>query len=83
MITLPHGFTPVAFAGYFWHLKEQKLYSIKSGILKPLKIQRNKWTQYILGWNISHKGHKVFLAFADLQKLTLKDYVIPKQRCLF
>ena len=37
MVTLPKDFVAIKFPGYFWNIKEQRLYSMKvTGVLRPL-----------------------------------------------
>jgi hypothetical protein len=82
MITFPEEFIETSVPGYFWSIKEQKLYSIKSGQLKilsgPVKIE----TQYkgrFFGWVVSHMGERVYLAVEYLTSLNDKnaDYELP------
>ncbi len=41
MVTLPKNFVATRFPGYFWNVKEKKLYSIKvTGELRPMALQR-------------------------------------------
>ena len=94
MITLPEQMTAVPkYPGYFWHVDEEQLYSIKvDGVLKPLKKQYS--LGYFKGMNqqhhaalwasfdeyfyrISHKGKRKFLGDRYLKRLPLRDGQIP------
>ena len=41
LVTLPEHFVGLRFyPGYFYNIENKQLYSLKSGILKPLKLQK-------------------------------------------
>lgn len=81
MIIAPIGFTPTKYAGYYYHINEQRLYSIKSGILKPIKHQPpSYWNKGHGGYTISHCGKKRWLCDQYLNKLQIEDYVIPTDK---
>lgn len=40
MVKFPPDFVKTHYVGYFWSIEEDWLYSIKSGILRPLKLHR-------------------------------------------
>lgn len=64
MIYLPADFVETKFTGYFWSVKDQWLYSIKSGQLKFLVRCRPFRTRYgtmFHGWVVSHEGVKRYL----------------------
>ena len=44
----PERFVKTHWPGYFWDVEEKRLYSIKSGVLKPLVEQKRLY--YKLGW---------------------------------
>jgi len=73
MIHLPQEFVTTKFPGYFWNLKEQKLYSIKvSGLLKPLTFSPRRWTPNGImdaGYRVSVAGRRRFLPQYYLEKL--------------
>ena len=38
MITFPDGFVATRFPGYFWNIKDEKLYTMKvTGVLRPMR----------------------------------------------
>ena len=83
MVTLPKEFVAIKYPGYFWHLKEQKLYSIKvGGVLRRLSGPRkpNPFNHYIEGYQISVEGRKRVIALATLTKLKAADSVIPVEK---
>lgn len=43
MITFPDGFVMLNYPGYFWHPESECVYSIKSGILTPMKLNKLRW----------------------------------------
>lgn len=43
MVVLPAEYVMTRWPGYFWNTVQQRLYSIKSGVLKPMKSHQ--------GWN--------------------------------
>jgi hypothetical protein len=47
MVTLPPGFVAIKFPGYFWNLRTKRLYSIKSGMLKPIKPLSKSSAEYL------------------------------------
>ena len=41
MVTLPVDFVATRYPGYFWNVKEKKLYTLKvTGELRPMKFQK-------------------------------------------
>jgi hypothetical protein len=78
MLIFPPEFTPIVkYPGYVWNLKEQHLYSYKSGSLKRLPLNHpnhfNHWREP--GYKISHLGIRRGISLAWLKKLTA-DYKI-------
>jgi len=65
MVTLPEEFVATRFSGYFWNIKDQRLYSIKvTGELKPLKhIKPNYFNrlQGTGGYRVSVRGYRRIL----------------------
>lgn len=83
MVTLPKDFVATRYDGYFWNLKEQKLYSIKvGGFLRRLSGPRkpNPFNHYIEGYQISVQGRKRVIALATLQKLKAADSIIKVEK---
>lgn len=66
MITLPEDFIETKYPGYFWSLTENWLYSIKSGVLKPIKKTGEHINYYrdsdFVGWKVSHLGKRCYLS---------------------
>ena len=62
MVTLPVEFVATRFPGYFWNVKEKKLYSIKvTGELRPMTLQRGgTFYGHVVepGYQISVRGFK-------------------------
>jgi len=76
MVTLPKRFTATRYPGYFWDVKNQKLYSIKiGGELRELKLAYpTPWRMiYEPGYDLSVKGRKRFYPISKLKKLQKKD----------
>jgi hypothetical protein len=83
MVTLPKDFVATKHDGYFWNLKEQKLYSIKvSGFLRPLAGPRkpNPFNHYIEGYQVSVNGRRRILALETLQKLKAANSIIKVEK---
>lgn len=80
MVILPIGFVATKYVGYFWHMKEKKLYSLKQGgMLRELKHHEpnwfNKWKQG--GYQVSVKGRRRILWDDYLNNLKPEDSEIP------
>lgn len=63
---------PIKYPGYVWDTVEHKLYSFKSGSLKPLKLQLgNRFTyfQYLAYYTVSHKGKPIVMYVKDLKRI--------------
>ena len=83
MVTLPKDFVATRHDGYFWNVKEQKLYSIKvKGILRPLAAPQkpNQWNHFAEGYRISVDGKDRYLYLDYLQKLKIKDSIIKVEK---
>jgi len=82
MVTLPPPYVATRFSGYFWNLDTRKLYSLKiTGELKVLKIRYpNRAFTRIDGpfYELSVKGRRKILTLDTLNRLYLKDSVIPE-----
>jgi hypothetical protein len=82
MIRIPDGFAAVkGFPGYFWHLSEEKLYSMKiDGILKPLKKQRGfnrGWQPIPPHYAVSKNGRRKILTDWWIMDRLVHDGEIP------
>jgi len=82
MVTLPKDFVATKYDGYFWHLKEQKLYSIKvGGILRPLvKPRPSKYNYGQDVYQVSNLGKSRFLFMDELVQLKAKDSIIKVEK---
>lgn len=79
-VQLPLGYCETKYPGYFWNANEQKLYSLKSGMLKEVKRSRWNGNRYIGprdGYNVSHLGKRRHLRHDDLMQLVPMRSVIP------
>ncbi len=75
LTVLPIGFIPIhesKYPGYFWDLIENKLYSIKSGTLKPLKMTKWKGQYY---YSVSVNGTKKYLLLPYLRSKLLRSVI--------
>lgn len=84
MVTLPKEFTATRWPGYFWHLQEQRLYSLKvSGVLRPLAgpYKPNPFN-HLLGpaYQISVNGEKRNANVDYLKKLKSTNSIIPVEQ---
>lgn len=78
-VTLPEHFVAVKYPGYFYHLIEKKLYSLKmTGMLYPLKYSRPcKWNEYKGGYRVSVNGIRRLISDEYLCKVTARHSIIP------
>lgn len=88
MITLPEGFTATKYPGYFFHVADRELYSIKvGGVMHKLKrINYGKMRCFLTYawkldcdkwiWQVSVKGKKKLLTDKYLYSLSVEDSVI-------
>lgn len=78
MITMNPRLVPLVYPGYFWHLDEEVIYSIKiQGILKKLKKQPSTASSRRRGirgacWHLSYKGKSKFVRHEGL-RIMFKD----------
>ena len=87
-VTLPPELVAINFPGYFFHVVEQRLYSLKSGELKQLhRCTGNQWNDFQPGYRISHNGVKKYMREDFLinrtkqPKLTVIPYHVPTKQC--
>lgn len=40
MVKFPDGFVQLRYAGYFWHPESSRVFSLKTGVLKPLALNK-------------------------------------------
>lgn len=84
MVVFPSEFVAIKYPGYFWHLTEQRLYSIKvSGILRPLSVSNH--ARYTHGENLyklSVNGKKRHIYEETLKKIKApsKNQTVPVQK---
>lgn len=85
VVTLPPSFAATRYPGYFWNVSEQRLYSLKSGTLKPIQALRNgpwfrnRGVYFRPGYVVSHGGKKRLVPIAELQAIVLHHHVIPAE----
>lgn len=81
IVSLPKGFVATKFPGYFWHIEEQQLYTIKvHGVLTPLKITKpNQRFNYLNepAYRVCVRGVRRWLHLRDLRKLTYNNSEVP------
>ena len=84
MITLPENLTATKYNGYFWNVKTKKIYSLKTaGELRELKRKIPNRFNTRMSFNVSYfftisnKGMRACLINTYLEKLKLKDSIIP------
>ena len=79
MVTLPKDFVSTKYPGYFWHIEEKRLYSVKvTGTLKPLHFNKpNYWNNGMAGYQVSVDGHKKYLYQNYLLGLKPKKEIFP------
>jgi hypothetical protein len=77
MVTLPKDFVATRYPGYFWHVVERKLYTIKvTGELRPMAFNKGGHFYGVVhqpGYQISVKGHKRKLTMEYLGTLKPVD----------
>ena len=78
-VNLPENFVATKFPGYFYKVDENKVYSIKSGVLKPMRIYKpNYWNKQRMDFVvISHRGHRHQLVLEQLKTKDLFKSEIP------
>lgn len=72
--------------GYFWHVGQQRLYSIKiGGVLRKLKIQYpNKHCPIpVPYYQLSKNGNTVYIGIDRIEKILEDPHTIPVQKSLF
>lgn len=80
MVTLPPDFVSTRFPGYFWHIQEKALYSIKiKGVLRRL-TPKSAWHTHAgvipSGYDVSVNGRKRRYPIVELMKLEQHDSVV-------
>lgn len=92
-VVLPEGFVKTRFNGYFWHVEEQALYSIKiKGILRKLKKQTDLRQRRLFGpsddgcgpkeyyYQVSVNGKVYIMTDRYLESLTLASGTLPTDK---
>lgn len=82
MNTIPEELIAVpGFHGYFWHPKEDALYTLKiGGVLRPLTRSKAAWYGYHhfpAGYNVSRNGKRKRLEIDRLRALSPQPYKVP------
>lgn len=84
-ITFPKGFTALKkHPGYFWQSYERRLYSIKSGILTPLKLNYGTYRVPGIGafgphYQISNRGRRHYIFCDRIESYLAEGEYIIKQ----
>lgn len=76
MVQLPSSFVMTRAPGYFWDLDSQKLYSIKSGNLKPLALKKGGYffgVKVEPGYQVSVNGTRRTLPLTYLRSLKIPE----------
>lgn len=78
-VTLPENFIACPkHPGYFYNIQDRKLYSIKSGLLTPMKhYQGNQWNKFHPGYRVSIGGVRKSIRDEYLINLEKKQSIIP------
>jgi len=80
MIVFPPEYVKTRFPGYAWNTKNQMLYSIKGGSLKPLTVNK-PWLDRKSGmffperYKISVNGNRKYVLVETLKKLGPTDTI--------
>lgn len=75
MIVLPLEFVSLKrYPGYFWNTENKKLYSCKSGVLKPLTL-RKRFRDYPEGYRVSVFGVKKTIQLSYLMTLVYNTQI--------
>jgi hypothetical protein len=78
MVTLPPEFTATWYPGYFWNTKTKKLFTLKSGVLKEMKLTKPTiFNHGFLGYRVSHLGQRRNMWLKSLHMIKHMDSVIP------
>lgn len=77
--TLPDGFVATRIPGYFWDVNSQKLYSIKTGVLREMILSvPNRYNGISLpAYRVSHEGKKRYITLEELVRLKPICSVVP------
>lgn len=84
-VKFPEGFIAIKNSpGYFWHTFDKQLYSIKSGILTPLKVNQGRYPAWLRNigrhYQLSVGGQRKYISLKEIDKhLVEGEYVIPQQ----
>ena len=75
-VTLPENFVATRYPGYFYNLDDELVYSLKSGVLKPLRVYiPNRFTHFKIKSNyvmVSHEGRPKVLVLKELKDIVAK-----------
>lgn len=80
-VKFPPGFVQISYPGYFWNPETEKLYSIKSGILKPLVLNKFRGVKedgrvslkFDPNFAVSVKGRSIRLSKRELKLGRFRD----------
>lgn len=83
-VRFPEGLVALKYHGYYYSKQLQKVYSIKSGVLKEMKpvkrwlYPRSNPAWFFNGWRLSNKGKPVLVERFNITKdLVEGTYVVP------
>lgn len=76
MITFPDGFVAIAFPGYFWNTKDEKLYTMKvTGTLRPMQrcdpVPHDEHGQ--ASYRVSVNGVRRRLTTAQIKRMLVRN----------
>ena len=79
MVTLPSDFVAIHYPGYFWNIRQQRLYTMKvTGVLRPLvKPKPNIFNDFKDDYRLSVNGQTRYVSMNYLKTLQHKNSVIP------
>ena len=79
---LPDCYMPLAYNGYYWHLKENELYSFKNGKIRKLVSKEpfiTKSNGSNAGYTISNQGTKILILKRELYRKGI-EYMAWKRK---
>ena len=77
MIQFPSEFVKTRYSGYVWNTEEERLYTIKGGYLRPMKVSkpwydRNRGFKWPERYCVSVNGRQTSMSVESLKKLKPK-----------
>ena len=68
LIMFPYGFVPTRYVGYYWNVNEERLYTCKGGVLKPMKLKK-PFRHRPASYGIYDNGMKKHISLESLKRL--------------